>query len=245
MDEIAMVAELRPAQPAAGEADAMRTAVGGRLAGVLAGPAAPSPRPRLGWWSASRRGLRSASRRTRILIGTGVVAVGAAAAIVVPAVMPAGTGSPLVSKAWAVEHYNNGTVKLTVWQVIGDLSGLQAALRADGVPAVVAVIPWKITPGETGATPSCHYPPLPQAPAAVQRAVITHPMTEIIGAHGQPVGQQPAGLIWIFHPAAMPPGSVLFIEASGRIPHSTTTLIMSEPVVLRSAHLPACVPSRG
>jgi len=204
-------------------------------------------------------------RRKRFLLAGGLAAAAVAAAIVVPVVLPGGAGA---AKAWAVERHADGTVTLTLEQEFRDLDGLQAALRADGVPAIVSVIPWKITheDGGTGARLACAYGSLDLQPPAVERAVVTHPMVTVTGyvayqsrsaqetvdkAHAKPwmrkvTTRAPDQSVSIIHPSAMPPGSVLFIEASAPLRSKGIDGMVSYPLmVLRSDHLPPCVPTRG
>jgi hypothetical protein len=174
--------------------------------------------------------VRRVSRKTRFTLAGGLAAAAAAAAIVVPSLLPGG------AKAWAVDHNQNGTVTLTIQQAFGNLAGLQQTLRADGVPAIVVSIPWKVTQvdGSTRAVQACGYVSLPLEPEAVQRAVITDPTP---GNKGND---------WTINPAAMPRGSVVFIEASPTAPSATAIGAgIKNPVVLRSSQLPTCVPGHG
>jgi hypothetical protein len=200
-------------------------------------------------------------RRKRFLVAGSLAAAAAAAAIVVPAVLPGGAG---FAKAWAVERRADGTVTLTINQEFSDLNGLQAALRADGVPAIVSVIPWKITHshGGIGASLACDYGSLDREPASVVKAVITHPMVTLYVAYasrsyavevtkakakpGMRAVTAPDQSVSIIHPAAMPPGSVVFIEGSPSIPSEGIDGEVSYPLmVLRNDHLPACVPGHS
>jgi hypothetical protein len=201
--------------------------------------------------------------RKRFLMAGGLAAA-AAAAIVLPAVLPGSADGAFAAKAWAVERHDDGTVTLTLDQEFSDLHGLQAALRADGVPAIVSVIPWEITRSHGGirAIQVCGYGSLDREPPSVEQAVITHPMVRVYVAYANPsfaIGVSKArakpGMqsvealdqsVSIIHPSAMPPGSVLFIEGSPSIASEGISGMVSDPLmVLRSDHLPACVPGHG
>lgn len=90
-------------------------------------------------------------------------------AIVVPAVLPGGAGAAFATKAWAVERHADGTVTLTLDQEFSDLNGLQATLRADGVPAIII---WRRTnsAGKRATRPRASRPAgyyMTQAPSAL------------------------------------------------------------------------------
>jgi hypothetical protein len=179
-------------------------------------------------------------RKTRFALAGGLVAA-AAAAIVVPSVLPGGAGAP---KAWAVDRNPDGTVTVTIQQVSSGLAGLQTTLRADGVPATVAVIPWKVVNvnGVTQAVQACGYVQYlsqHREPESVQHAVVTSPQATGTTDSGQ--------IIWIFHPAAMPHGSVLFIEgaAAALPPAAVASDDLSGPVVLRGGGTLTCVPGQA
>jgi hypothetical protein len=188
-------------------------------------------------------------RKTRFVMAGGLATAAAAAAIVVPSVLPGGAG---LAKAWAVDRSQDGTVQVTIQQAFGNLAGLQQTLRADGVPAIVKVVPWKITEvnGGTRAVQSCGYASLPAESEAVQHAVITNPVVTGVKAYAGPkdsVRKVKATLpdvsVWTINPAAMPRGSIVFIEASPTV-SSTIGGSISNPVVLRSSQLPSCVPGQ-
>jgi hypothetical protein len=233
MDELSLFTDLRPPTDPV-DVTGART----RLAAAIAG--GPT--------------RRAPSRKTRLSMAGGLVAVAAAAAIVVPVVLPRGGGSELtgVAKAaWTVDPHPDGTVTLTIKQVFGDLTGLQKTLRADGVPAIVALIPWKVSNvnGGVRAIQACGYGVYVARNSeshAVQGAVVTFPPTRSVIAYANSKyaiakveRESPDPFIWIIHPGAMPRGSVLFIEASptvGKTIGGTVTF----PVVLRAGS-PVCV----
>jgi hypothetical protein len=234
MDELSLFTDLRPA-PGRVDVAAARDRLTGAIAG---GPARP------------------ARRSKRMVVAGGMVAVAAVAAIVVPAVLPRGGGSDLtgVAKAaWTVDRHPDGTITLTIEQLFGDLTGLQKTLRTDGVPAIVAVVPWKISSvnGGTRAIQACgyeRYVTLNSEPHAVQGAVITYPATKTLITYANSkyaiakvVHESPDPFIWIIHPGAMPRASVLFIVASPSLAKAGVGGAVSLPVVLR-AGTPVCVP---
>ncbi len=120
-----------------------------------------------------------------------------------------------------------------------DPAGLQRALRAAGIQAVV-VSPSEITrkdpQGGWVTHPVCTYPtagPL-FAPAAVQRAVVTVPRPAAGSVRSPRV-------IAFIHPAAMPSGSVLFIsDTFSALPNGSRSLSVTRPAVLKGHKLPQC-----
>jgi hypothetical protein len=226
MDEISMFAELRPAPPADADADAIRAAVRGRLTSVLseADPAA--------------HGRRRSPVRPRVLIGGGLVAAATVAAITVPVWLP-GAGNSVLAKAWAVERNNDGTVTIKVSQQFNDPAGLQRALTADGITAIVT-LHREITGENAGGGYSydeCDYLHLDYAPQAVQDAVV---------AEGKNTVSSPPSVFddyptFVLHPAAMPAGSALLI-AAWRSSDGISLGVM-EPTVLRTDKPPVCTPT--
>jgi hypothetical protein len=160
-----------------------------------------------------------------------------AAAIVVPAMLPAGAGGAFASKAWAVDRNSDGTVTFTVAEQFSDPAGLQRALRADGVPAFVRVQPLTLIrePGAEVVHAPCVYRIVDVAPEAVQRAAITSvPL---------PPGQRRArgwwrAQSWTIRPAAMPRGTALFVSGV----QGKDIVGFMTPVILGNDKLPACVP---
>jgi hypothetical protein len=233
MDELNLFTDLRPSP---GQVDV--AGARDRLTGAIAGGPAQHGR-----------------RTKRMVVAGGMVAVAAAAAIVVPAVLPRGGGSDftgVAKAAWTVDTKPDGTVTLTVQQVFSNLDGLQRALRADGIPAIVEVVPWKITSSHGGvqAIQACGYARYisrSSEPKPVQSAVITHPQVKTIYAYAgknysitKVSSKGPDPFSWIIHPGAMPRGSVLFIMGSPSV-GKTIGGAVSLPVVLRAGS-PVCVP---
>jgi hypothetical protein len=88
-----------------------------------------------------------ARRRLPVLAGTAVVAGAAALAVTAPlpgghpassSASPAGRPAAVRLAAWTVVRQANGQIDITIRQLL-DPARLQATLRADGLPAVVAV----------------------------------------------------------------------------------------------------------
>jgi hypothetical protein len=237
MDELSMFTALKP-PPDQVDVSGARN----RLADAIAGaPGRPAP-----------------SRRTRLVMAGGLAAVAAAAAIAVPIALAGGNGASKVTHAsWTVDVKQNGTVTLTVQQLFANLNGLQRTLRADGVPAVVALVPWKITIAHGGiqAIQACgygRYIARTSEPGSVQHAVITHPVVKPVFVYTSPdvslarVGKNSSGpFSWIIHPSAMPSGSVLFIVASGTVSKEAVSATVGVPVVLRGDRAAVCVPGDG
>ena len=209
MDEITMFTAIRPAPPAEAEPTCQRARI--RLEGALG---ATGGRRRGS--DRRRAGLGRFRFRRPVLLAGAAAAVAACAAIVLPAVLPAGGAGSLVTAAWAVQRNADGTVTVTLKDVF-DLGGLQQALAGDGVPARVITVgtdPAAYTGPLVAANPvnrttvsGCFYPATGSdfEPAPVQQAVVTQVAT--------PVGTDVTALYDI-HPAAMPPGSVLLIQGA-------------------------------
>jgi len=227
MSEINTLREMRPAPPPA-ELEAMRMTARERF---VAG-------------TRSRR----ARRRSRLpaLAGglTAAVAAAAAAALLLtsgPGTVPGkhetgGRTRTVVTAAWTVREDADGTVTIYMRQYT-DPAGLQQALRADGVNAIVRQGPGASPTFGNGTTAlpatgntysTCNY--ADTAPRAVQRAVVTFAGQDL-----------PAR--FIIHPDAMPPGSALFLPflVGTRSPKNANTGIVAfPPVVLTSDTVPAC-----
>jgi hypothetical protein len=214
MDEITLFAALKPAPPA--NAADLRQAARARLVA--------------GFGQAPKRG-----RRRLVLAGSAALAAGAA--ILVPAVVPAGGGGSLVTAAWAVQRNSDGSVTILV-KDSNDPAGLERVLRADGIRTLISSPPLKLTT-EAGWTFSCLYPMTGSfyEPARVQKAVVTSQ---------PPLGTylRPYEVAAIIRPAAMPPGSVLFIVDT--VVHFKGGDMVGNsygPAVLKSDRLPPCVPT--
>jgi hypothetical protein len=122
VDEISLVAALRPGPPA--DVELIRQRARGRLGVALTG-AGPC-----------RQGRQWRNRRWLVL-GAAAAAVAVGAVIAVPATLP-GSGGSIVTKAWAVTRSPDGsTITVTINRTLRDQAGLQRALRAEGVPAYV------------------------------------------------------------------------------------------------------------
>ena len=169
-------------------------------------------------------------RRTRREIAAAMTAVCAAIGLAVALALPGGQSRAghVHLAAWSVDLNSNGTVTVTIRQMLGNPVGLQQALAKDGVAAVVRYIPYKTSTrrhhGHTdfATYPACQYQGgLPEEPGSVTAKAIS-------GASATP-----PHLAFVIHPSAMPKGSVVYIETGFAW---TATL-------LTSSRLPRCVPA--
>jgi len=224
MSDINALRELRPAPPPA-ELEAMRMAARDRF---IAG-AAPRRAPRR--W------------RRPVLLGgltTAAVAAGAVAVLVLtsgPGAVPgrpttAGNSRTVVTTAWTVSEEADGTVSIYLHEYANP-AGLQRALEADGVNAIVRRIPYLLQTGFNNkpvVRPTCNYyvTSNDRAPLAVQGAVLT-------------IGRRALPALFVIHPDAMPPGSALFLAFMANPPRAAGNIAL-KPVVLGNDRAPACVP---
>jgi len=240
MTEIDMLRQVRPV-PAPAELEAIQRAARGRF---VAG-------------TRSRRGRQR--WRLPALAGGLTAAAAATAAIALvlssgPAAVPgqqatAGHAGSVVTAAWTVRQSSDGTVTIYLRQYANP-GALQQTLRADGINAIVRPVPvtFQTIPLPRPATlagpkkrplriprPVCMYAGTNNAPPAVQQAVVI-------------IGRQALPARFIIHPAAMPPGSALFLAFMSGVPRSfkndNTGVMALIPVVLNNDTLPACVPVR-
>ena len=169
-------------------------------------------------------------RRTRRGIAAAMTAVCAAIGLAVALVLPGGQARSghVHLAAWSVNTNSNGTVTVTIRQMLGNPAGLQQALARDGVPALVRYIPYKTSTRhrnghtDTATYPACEYlGGLPEEPGSVTAKAISGAATT------------PPHLAFAIHPSAMPKGSVVYIETGFAW---TATL-------LTSSRLPRCVPA--
>jgi hypothetical protein len=87
----------------------------------------------------ARANRRALCRSARLVAGTaGAAAVAAGLALAVAALVPGSGGSTGTARltAWTVTRYPGGDISVTIRQ-LRDPAGLQARLRADGIPASV------------------------------------------------------------------------------------------------------------
>jgi hypothetical protein len=242
VDEIELFTSLRP-RVGIDLAD-QRERARARLAGAMSESGA---RASTGHHGRRLGGLNSPTR-TAFTVGGAALAVGGATvlAAVLPTVLSSGQSGSLITSAWAVQPRKDGTVKVTIKDA-SDPAGLQRALRAAGIRAVVVSpreVSRKDAQGGWVTHPICSYPtagPL-FAPAAVQRAVVTVPRPATGSARSPRV-------IAFIHPAAMPKGSVLFIsDTFSALPNGSRSLSVTSPAVLKGDKLPRCLsnePPRG
>jgi len=169
-------------------------------------------------------------RRTRRGIAAAMTAVCAAIGLAVALVLPGGQARAghVHLAAWSVDVNSNGTVTVTIRQMLGNPAGLQQALARDGVPALVRNIPYKTSTRhrnghtDTATYPACEYQGgLPKEPGSVTAKAISGASTT------------PPHLAFVIHASAMPKGSVVYIETGFAW---TATL-------LTSSRLPRCVPA--
>jgi hypothetical protein len=223
MSEINTLRELRPVPPPA-ELEAMRVAARERLVTGMARKRAPQR------W------------RRPVLAGgltTAAVAAGAAAALVLtsgPGAVSgqhatAGHSRTVVTTAWTVREDADGTVNIYLDEYANP-AGLQRALQADGVNAIIRSIPYVRQSGfnnKSVVRPTCNYVTInDRAPLAVQGRVLT-------------VGRRALPALFIVHPDAMPPGSALFLAFMANPPRAAGNIAL-KPVVLTNDTAPACVP---
>jgi hypothetical protein len=237
VDEITLFAELKPAPPE--ETTDMQARARARLGRAISTPGPAPARP---------------YRRRRLALGLSVVAVAACAATVVPSVLFGGQSTTLATPAYAVTRGADGTVSVTIYDIAtaADGAGLQRALRAEGVPALVWV-------GEFGkqsiAKAVCQAPASDFESQKVQEAVVRTELNgHLIGPgdiviFGLPAQLTPAerasykkdpGLRYIIHPSAMPGGSVLYIRRllSAGGPGQPLQQEIGPPEVLKHDRLP-------
>jgi len=155
-------------------------------------------------------------RRVGTLAGTaGLAAAAVAVGVALPASHPAashpaashpanGTNARLA--AWTVTRQADGTIEVSFFRQLRDPAALQAALRADGLPASVTFI------GQQNS--ACQPYPSPQHPGVIRR-VLTHG-----GFTGNPLARvvPPFHIPILIYPAALPSGAGLQIAVMRGIP---------------------------
>ncbi len=220
MDEISLFAELKPPPP--GEAEEIRARARGRLADAFGYAGTPTG-----------AGLASAGRprnRRRMVLGLAVAGAAAAAAIVAPIVAPSGGATAFATANYSVQPHSDGTVTVTLMQ-LRDPAGLQHALRADGIAAYVRYVP---------ADRACVYQQQgPGNSGQVIRDVLSGPTART--SHST---------VFVIHPAKLPPGDVLLIQAfADRSARPAPGSQAREPVsqvawatVLGNDYPPVCAP---
>jgi hypothetical protein len=236
MDDIRLVATLRPAPPP--EADQVCPAARARLTAAYRTPQRPRP----------------------VMLATGAATLAGAALTAVIIAWPATTShtmaEPLriVTAAWTVQVNHDLTVTITISQ-LRDPAGLQRALRQEGVPAIVRYTPLvtEKVDGQEVTGPACQYrwPESAMVPAVTAQSVIvsetgpgSSPQSQSTPVSGTPPETTPVYTFTI-RPEAMPKGSVIFIQDS----FGSSTPAQAAPVpyafglsLLASDHLPRCVP---
>jgi hypothetical protein len=143
-------------------------------------------------------GGSSLRRRRRLAYSTGAAALAAVAAISAASLTlgSSGTTSHAELTAWTVQKQANGTIDVTIHDLL-NLAGLQQKLNADGVPAEVIS--------------DTHYPA-----ACVDREAMKEDMASVITL-GPAVPDEYA---FVIHPAGIPSGSKLLLDVT----HLTTVI---------------------
>jgi hypothetical protein len=236
MNEIRTLREIRPVPPPA-EMEALRSAAREQfLTGMR-------PRPGRQRW----RLPVLAGGLTAAAAGTAAVALAMSSG---PVAAPAQHGAAghartVFTTAWTVREDADGTVTVYLREYAHP-AALQQTLRADGINAIVRAIKVRtetITPpGRPRGSrkplsrfvfPACVYATTDNAPAAVQRAVLTFRGVNL-----------PA--FFVIHQGAMPPGSALLLPFMAGVPRSWKNdgagVMAMKPVVLNNDMVPACVP---
>jgi hypothetical protein len=157
-----------------------------------------------------RRGDRRHRRSiTRLSVG-GLSAAGVVAAVIIgvialaPASRPASHPARAELAAWTVVKQGDGTIFVKIRE-LRDPAGLQATLRADGVPASVVFYPGH--PVEQSAWSFVHFK--------------NNPCQEYSGGEGQAqnvvTGQNPFQVGFTVHPSAIPRGAGVQIVANSNV----------------------------
>ena len=149
---------------------------------------------------------------------TSALAVAAGGAAVVTALLPAShqvnSVGPAQLAAWTVQRDPGGTIKVTIRE-LRDAGGLQARLRADGVPANVVFLHHSFTPTTSNsAIPrACRAPHMSdKANALLQERIMPMPRPSALG---------PNNVVLVINPSAIPARIGLFIEAFAASPGTT------------------------
>ena len=161
-----------------------------------------------------RRGR--AQQRRRLIPAAGALVTAGAAAAVALAVTPTAPAShqPQVQlAAWTVSKQANGDIQVTINQ-LKDPSGLQATLRADGVPA-------SVTFGQQN--PACQsYPQTEGSPGL---------MSQVFGLPSP--GEHPAGAyVYNIDPSALPSGAgveIVLLSDSGHQLRGMQNIVDTSP----------------
>ena len=148
--------------------------------------------------------------RRRIAVG-GAVSAGLAAAALAAATLAGPAGSPATGQArntaqltaWTVTKARDGDIDVTIRE-LKDPAGLQARLRADGLPAVVTFV--------NASVPECHvdwpyYRYYLEHPKAKPPQIVTITPTFITNASPDRL------ILLVIHPALLPHGDGLHIGA--------------------------------
>ncbi|HEX6855616.1 MAG TPA: hypothetical protein VF204_09995 [Streptosporangiaceae bacterium] len=225
MDELTGMRASVPAPPPGGRA---QTALLEAIRAEQAGIPAPARRPGYGHG-------RATPRRWAMLAGTAGIA--ACAALAVAALLPGGTGNDAGTvrlAAWTVQRDPGGTIKITISE-LRDAAGLQATLRADGVPAnvVFSQNPFTPTTSSSAIPQSCAAPQMSdEASARLEEKII-----DLGDASAISSAVLSNGAVLVIHPSAIPAGIGVFIKAFAASPGTQngptfdmqTGLVMTSP----------------
>jgi hypothetical protein len=214
VDEMDLLSRMKDAAPLRAEAfEEART----KLRAAMAENAHPQTRQRQSGYP------HRLTWRSRGKAGFGITAVAAAAAAAAilaitssptpshPAASHPATGHGARLASYAVSRQADGGIQVSFFGEMRDPAGLQATLRADGVPASVTFI------GQQN--PACQVIPgpvlngKPQGPAAVARVV-----TWTGGGSKTTPAKTPPPLVMTIHPSALPSGVGLQIAVMRGIP---------------------------
>lgn len=209
-------------------------------------PGAESVLRAIGQQPARRRlGGRPRTRRLRRPALTAATALTAAAvaALAVTALQPGGRAdstSHAYLADWVIQHHSGGWIRIELRQ-LKDAAGLQAALRADGVPANVAFSPRPFIPSTGAMARHCQAPDISaQANAYLQGKIFPS---------GGPFGHNPDTVALVIRASAIPAGIGLFIQAhdssdfSGNWFDMNTGLVKTSPRCTGTPAVPG--PIRG
>jgi hypothetical protein len=118
----------------------------------------------------ARRGRAVRTHRGLLRGLTGAVALAGAAAAAVALLVPGGHPVTAQLAAWTVTTFPDGGIKVSIYQM-KDPAGLQATLRADGIPARVTFNPEDWEPLPAG----CTAPDMSRANGQILNKILTPP----------------------------------------------------------------------
>jgi hypothetical protein len=155
-----------------------------------------------------------AQQRRRLLPAAGALVAAGAVALAVTSLVPGASHRPHARlDAWTVSKQADGDIQVTISQ-LEDPSGLQATLRADGVPA-------SVTFGQQN--PACQsYPQTEGNPGLI---------SQVFGI--PPPGEHPAGAyVYDIDPSALPSGAgveIVLISESQNAIRGSQNIVYTSP----------------